>query len=120
MGRTVSESRMLEISTSGLISEDRKRGGFFRATASVLNSTNMRAAYTPGLNGRNLASFSFWPLVQPFSELLQHAMEGRSDRAASRLHCAKSPLRRAFEMADLAAFLWGGHGVGSSYLYILY
>jgi hypothetical protein len=50
-------------------------------------------------------SSSSWPLVQPFSESLRHAMEGRSVRAASRLQRAESPLRRAFEMADLAAFL---------------
>jgi hypothetical protein len=57
------------------------------------------------ISDRHLASFSLWPLIQPFSGLLRHAMEGRSVRAATRLQCAKSPLRRAFEMADLAAFL---------------
>jgi len=34
------------------------------------------------VSDRRLASFSFWPLVQPFFGLLQHATEGRSDRAA--------------------------------------
>jgi hypothetical protein len=57
------------------------------------------------LNDQNPVSFLFWPPVQPFSGLPQLATEDRSDRAASRLRCAKSPLKRAFEMGDLAPFL---------------
>jgi hypothetical protein len=61
------------------------------------------------LNDPNLASFSFWQLVQPFFELLQHATEGRPDRAARRLQSAKRSPRPASETDDLGYVQVDGH-----------
>ena len=83
----------------------------------TLKVTNMRLPLL-GLATRERSVISirdFFFILAASSTILRIASareEGRSVRAASRLQCAESPLRRAFEMADLAAFLSGGHGGG--------
>jgi hypothetical protein len=76
----------------------------------------------PKLPDRNLVSFSSWPLVQPFYELLQHEKERQSDRDASRPRSAKMSLTLAFEMGDLACVSMGGRegDVFWSLMYFLY
>ena len=82
----------------------------------VLDSFEIGGRRRSAISDRNLASSSFWPLVQPFSELPQHETEDRSGRAANRRQCGKSPLTRASEMGDLVPFLSGDHEGVSSYL----
>jgi hypothetical protein len=83
----------------------------------IINGTAQSGAT---LSDRQLASSAFWPLFQPFSGSLRHETADQSGRVSNCPQCVKNPPRRAFEMADLAAFLLGGHGVVSSFIDILY
>jgi hypothetical protein len=80
------------------------QGGDFEAKFGRSHALAAARLRGPAVSDSIQVSSSSWLPVQPFSELLRRAMEGRSGRAASRLQRAESPLRRAFEMADPAAF----------------
>ena len=95
-----------------------RRRGEGKAVAADVPVTSGRDA--SALIGQNRVSFLFWQPVRPFSGSLRHETADQSGRVSSRLQCAKNPLRRAFEMADLAAFLLGGHEVVLSFIDILY
>jgi hypothetical protein len=83
----------------------------YNDVAATSNKLSVRIA---GVSDRDRASSSFLQPAQPFSELLQHAMEDRPDPGANHQQCAKSPLRRAFEMGDPEFVCVGGQEDGWS------
>jgi hypothetical protein len=60
------------------------------------------------VSDRHLASFSFWPPLQPFSGLLQPETANRFGHDANHLQSAKMPPRLASERGDLGHVLWDG------------
>ena len=84
------------------MASEREGSSLCRYTQFPIADVGVREAVAHTLSDRHLTSFSFWPLAQPFSGLLQHEKGRRSDRGASRPQSAEMFPRLAFEMGDFA------------------